>query len=70
MYSDPDEGAEALLTMPFGASAALIFDAYYDRAPVGWVPIRYGGLFGWSCDPQTLLILYRSYVRSIPDYGL
>lgn len=48
MYSDPDEGAEALLTMPFGASAALIFDAYYDRAPVGWVPIRYGGLFGWG----------------------
>ncbi|MBR2796830.1 MAG: hypothetical protein IKE17_03670 [Clostridia bacterium] len=48
MYVDPDEGSEVLFTMPFDASVSLVFDGYYDRAPNGWMPIRYGGLFGWG----------------------
>jgi len=48
MYGEPDESSEVLFTMPFGASAAVEFDDDYDRAPEGWVPIRYGGLFGWG----------------------
>ena len=48
MYSDPDESAEVLFTMPFDASVAVMFDSDFDRAPDGWMPIHYGGLFGWG----------------------
>ena len=48
LYSDPDERSEVLFEMPFDASATLRFDGYYERAPEGWTPLLYGGLFGWG----------------------
>lgn len=48
LYADPREDAETLFEMPFDASVTLIFDDIYDRAPEGWIPIYYGGLFGWG----------------------
>lgn len=48
LYADADEDSEALFEMPFDASVTLIFDDIYDRTPENWIPIYYGGLFGWG----------------------
>ena len=47
MYADPDESGELLFNIPFDASVTVYFDAIFDRCPEGWLPVYYGGLFGY-----------------------